>query len=71
MGDTAVYDPDVPLEIDVKCAYPVKTVLVTDKGEREIKEDSLKIEKTKFAYIKVYKKHGRKIRAVSNPVYFD
>ena len=71
MGDTAVYDSAVPLEIDVKCGYPVKTVLVTDNDEREIKEKSVKIEKTKFAYIKVYKKRGKKIRAVSNPIYFE
>ena len=71
MGDTAAYDSGTGLEVDVRSDYPVKTVLVTDRGEREIKDNAVKIEKTKFAYVKVYRKNGKKIRAVSNPIYFE
>lgn len=71
MGDTAVYNTDEKLLVDVKRNCPVRIILVTDKGEKEISNGYINIEKVKFAYIKVLKKPGKKICAVSNPIYFE
>lgn len=53
-----------------------KVILVTDKGEKELKLKNgrikVKLHKVKFAYIKVIKGFGklRRICAISNPIYF-
>lgn len=73
MGQTAEYSEEIPLMIDAEAK---KVTLVTDKGEKEIKLDEhfakVKLEKVKFAYIKVCKGFGKlkRICAISNPIYF-
>lgn len=71
MGDTVEYKEVTDLIVEAECRYPLKVILVTDKYEKEIKPGPVKLDKVKFAYIKVTKKHGKKIRAVSNPIYFE
>lgn len=69
MGDTAEYNPDIPL---VAQSNAGTLTLVTDKGERKINlsdgRSEIKLEKVKFAYVKALK--GKRITAVSNPIYF-
>lgn len=71
MGDTAKYDAKTPLEIQVQDAENTRTVLVTDEGERVITEKSVFLNKTKFAYVKIISKIGKRILAVSNPIYIN
>lgn len=69
MGDVAEYDTDIPLVIESNAK---NLVLVTDKCERNINladgRAEIKLEKVKFAYVKALK--GKRITAVSNPIYF-
>lgn len=73
MGQTADFDENSWLEI---YADTDKAVIVTDKGEKELKlKDGcirVKLKPVKFAYIKVYKGFGKfkRICAISNPIYF-
>lgn len=78
IGQTAIYNEEIPLRIwanDIKGKIR-RVTLVTDKGETEIILDehfaAVKLDKVKFAYIKVFKGFGKlkRICAVSNPVYF-
>ncbi|HOA33972.1 MAG TPA: CehA/McbA family metallohydrolase [Clostridiales bacterium] len=71
MGDTTEYKEGTDLTVEVKSRYKVKLYLVTDKYEKEIKAGKVPLDKVKFAYIKATKKHGNKVRAVSNPIYFN
>lgn len=71
MGDTAVYDTDTPLQIQVKSKTPVRIVAVTENGETETACGTHRIGKTKFVFVKVYNRHGKKLRAISNPIYFE
>lgn len=69
MGDVAEYDTDIPLVIESNAK---NLALVTDKCERNINladgRAEIKLEKVKFAYVKALK--GKRITAVSNPIYF-
>ena len=69
IGDVAEYDTDIPLVIESNAK---NLVLVTDKCERNINladgRAEIKLEKVKFAYVKALK--GKRITAVSNPIYF-
>lgn len=75
MGNTCVYNKNIPIVIECNNK---SFVLVTDKYEREIKTNCSKKEiildeKIKFAYVKVLKGIGKfkKIKAISNPIYFN
>lgn len=70
MGDTAEINGNDSLEISVKGIKNEKIILVTDTGEQEITGEKQKITDEKFAYIKITGKYGKKILAVSNPIYF-
>ncbi|MCQ2474335.1 MAG: CehA/McbA family metallohydrolase [Clostridia bacterium] len=69
MGDTAQADGSF-LEITVENAKDPDVILVTDREEKKIGQNRIKISDEKFAYIKIVKHNGRKILAVSNPIYF-
>lgn len=79
MGQTAEYSENIQLKLWVTDTKgKIKDVtLVTDKGERVITLDEhfaeIKLEKTKFAYVKVFKGSGKlkRICAISNPIYFN
>lgn len=70
MGDTAEINGNEYLKISVKGIKGEKIILVTDTGEKEITGEKQKITDEKFAYIKITGKHGKRILAVSNPIYF-
>ena len=70
MGDTAVLSGDNNLIVSVETKKKAKIILVTDREEKEIQSGSVPIENIKFAYIKIFGSHGKKILAVSNPIYF-
>lgn len=70
MGDTAERETDVQLEVTVKNLQNGKIILVTDFEEKEINSGKIKIRDEKFAYIKIVGGRGRKVLAVSNPIYF-
>lgn len=73
MGQAAEFKEETPLKIysDAK-----NVILVTDKGEKEISLThgyaEVKLEKVKFAYVKVFKGFSKlkRICAISNPIYF-
>lgn len=74
MGDTAKYNPDIPLVAESNsCSLTV----VTDRGEKAVRltdgKAIIKLEKVKFAYVKAFKGIGsaKRITAVSNPIYFE
>lgn len=69
MGDTAQADGSF-LEITVENEKDPDVILVTDREEKKIGQNRIKISDEKFAYIKIVKHNGRKILAVSNPIYF-
>ena len=70
MGDVAKYNRDTCLTIESNAK---QLTLVTDKGERKIRltdgKAEIKLENVKFVYAKALNK--KKIRAISNPIYFD
>ncbi|MCQ2462930.1 MAG: CehA/McbA family metallohydrolase [Clostridia bacterium] len=70
MGDEAEFFENIPLEVNVEYSKPFRAVLVTDRGEREVTGEKMYPGKTKFAYVKILKKHGGRVLAVSNPIYF-
>lgn len=71
MGDVAAYDPATLLTAEIQSRRPVKAVLVTDRGERELQAPAVQLEAVRFAYVKLYSAHGKRLRAVSNPIYFE
>ena len=70
MGDTAIINGYNKLNISVKNLNDEKIILVTDKEEKEIRPGSIPVGDIKFAFIKILGRHGRRILAVSNPIYF-
>ncbi len=78
MGQRAEHKKDTSLKIFASSLTGniKKVTLVTDKGETEIILDEhfakVKLDKVKFAYVKVCKGYGklRRICAISNPIYF-
>lgn len=71
MGDTAVINGYNKLNVSVKNLKNEKIILVTDREEKEIKSGNIPIADIRFAYIKILGCHGRKVLAVSNPIYFE
>lgn len=73
MGQTAEYNENTYLEI---YADTHKVIIVTDKGEKELRlrngSVKVKLKRVKFSYIKVIKGFGKlkRICAISNPIYF-
>lgn len=70
MGDTAQFTENEILDVSVKDIKSEKIILVTDSDEKEISPGKIKINNVKFAYIKILGNHGKRILAVSNPIYF-
>lgn len=70
MGDTAAIIDDASLDVSVENLHRSDIILVTDKEEKKIKNGRIKICGEKFAYIKLVRHNGKKIIAVSNPIYF-
>lgn len=70
MGDTAVLNGYNRLNVTVKNLKNERIILVTDSGEKEIQPGNISVGEMKFAYIKIIGNNGRKILAVSNPIYF-
>ena len=70
MGDTAEITQGTELVVKAENCKNSRIILVTDKGEREIRAGKIFIRDEKFAYIKVIGKYGRRVLAVSNPIYF-
>lgn len=72
MGGTAKFSENLFLEIESN-AKSVK--IVTDSAEFTEKtiggKAKIKLGKTKFAYAVVYSDFGKKITAISNPIYFE
>lgn len=70
MGDIADKSTDIQLDVKVENLQNGKIILVTDSEEKEISAGKFIIRDEKFAYIKIVGGRGRKVLAVSNPIYF-
>ncbi|MGN0528739.1 MAG: CehA/McbA family metallohydrolase [Eubacterium sp.] len=70
MGDVARYNCDIPIVAESNAGA---LTLVTDKGERKINltggKAEIQLERVKFIYAKALR--GKRITAVSNPIYFE
>lgn len=71
MGDTAAIERGTELVVTAGNTENARIILVTDSYEREIKPGKVSLRDEKFAYVKLISKIGRRILAVSNPIYFE